>query len=113
MSVLRDYAAAVSQPTLPLSSLPHGPADLSRYDEVVDADGSLRPAWQSLAGLALALTPSELARVEGEITRFLADDGVTYVRPDSGAQPWQLDPVPLVVDAAVPARDDQPGRSTR
>lgn len=104
MSVLRDYAAAVSQPTLPLSSLPHGPADLSRYDEVVDADGSLRPAWQSLAGLALALTPSELARVEGEITRFLADDGVTYVRPDSGAQPWQLDPVPLVVDAAAWAR---------
>lgn len=104
MSVLRDYAAAVSQPTLPLASLPHGPADLSRYDEVVDADGGLRPAWQSLAGLALALTPAELSRVEGEITRFLADDGVTYVRPDTGAQPWQLDPVPLVVDAAGWAR---------
>ncbi|SDQ48398.1 circularly permuted type 2 ATP-grasp protein [Microbacterium sp. cf332] len=104
MSVLRDYAAAVSQPTLPLASLPGGLPDLSRYDEVVDADGGLRPAWQSLAGLALALTPAELARVEGEITRFLADDGVTYVRPDTGAQPWQLDPVPLVVDAASWAR---------
>lgn len=104
MSVLRDYAAAVSQPTLPLASLPAGSIDPARYDEVVDAEGGLRPAWQSLAGLALALTPAELSRVEGEITRFLADDGVTYVRPDTGAQPWQLDPVPLVVDAASWAR---------
>lgn len=100
MSVLRAYATAVSQPTLPLVA----PAEPVRYDEVVDAEGGLRPAWQSLAGLALALTPAELGRVEGEITRFLADDGVTYVRPDTGAQPWQLDPMPLVVDAAGWAR---------
>lgn len=104
MSVLRDYAAAVSQPTLPLASLPAGLDEPERYDEVVDPEGGLRPAWQSLAGLALALTPAELGRVEGEITRFLADDGVTYMRPDAGAAPWQLDPVPLVVDAAAWAR---------
>lgn len=102
MSVLRAYAATVSQPTLPLA-VP-GLPDQLRYDEVVGADGGLRPAWQSLAGLALALTPGELSRVEGEITRFLADDGVTYVRPDSGAQPWQLDAMPLVLDAASWAR---------
>ncbi|KAA9089465.1 circularly permuted type 2 ATP-grasp protein [Microbacterium radiodurans] len=105
MSVLRDYAAAVSQPTLPLEVPGAGVGNATaRYDEVVDRDGGLRPAWQSLAGLALALTPAELGRVEGEITRFLADDGVTYVRPDTGAQPWQLDPMPLVVDAASWAR---------
>lgn len=102
MSVLRAYAATVSQPTLPLA-VP-GIADQPRYDEVVGADGGLRPAWQQLAGLALALTPGELSRVDGEITRFLADDGVTYVRPDSGAQPWQLDAMPLVLDAASWAR---------
>ncbi|MFT3798055.1 circularly permuted type 2 ATP-grasp protein [Microbacterium sp.] len=102
MSVLRDYATAVSQPTLPLSVVP----DTGRYDEVVGADGALRPAWQSLASLALALTPEELDRVDGEITRFLADDGVSYLRPDSGAQPWQLDPMPLVIDAASWARLD-------
>ncbi|MEH3088265.1 MAG: circularly permuted type 2 ATP-grasp protein [Microbacterium arborescens] len=94
----------MSQPTLPSAFLSPGEPDPARYDEVVDAEGGLRPAWQSLAGLALALTPAELGRVEGEITRFLADDGVTYVRPDTGAQPWQLDPVPLVVDAAAWAR---------
>ncbi|MDD7963047.1 circularly permuted type 2 ATP-grasp protein [Microbacterium thalli] len=94
----------MSQPTLPLASLPAGLDEPERYDEVVDAEGGLRPAWQSLAGLALALTPAELGRVEGEITRFLADDGVTYMHPDAGAAPWQLDPVPLVVDAAAWAR---------
>lgn len=94
MSVLRDYAATVAQPTLPFAR------DAARYDEVVDADGSLRPGWKALAAPALELTPTTLARVEGEITRFLADDGVSYVRRDTGGQPWQLDPFPLVIDAA-------------
>ncbi|MGB4776758.1 circularly permuted type 2 ATP-grasp protein [Microbacterium sp.] len=97
MSVLRDYASAVSQPTLPF-----GASDdlTARYDEVIDAEGSLRPAWKALAAQALALTPMELDRVSGEIARFLADDGVSYLRPGSGAVPWQLDPMPLVIDAA-------------
>ncbi len=101
MTVLRDYAAAMTRPTLSLDS----PAD-PRYDEVVAPDGALRPAWKGLAEIALSLTPDELHRVDGEITRFLADDGVSYLRPDTGAQPWQLDPVPLVIDAAGWARLD-------
>ncbi|MCK6079809.1 circularly permuted type 2 ATP-grasp protein [Microbacterium sp. EYE_5] len=98
MSVLRDYAAAVSQPTLPFASTS------ARYDEVVDADGTLRPAWQALASLALGLTRDELDRVDGEISRFLADDGVSYARAGSELQPWQLDPMPFVMDAAGWAR---------
>ncbi|MET0297018.1 MAG: circularly permuted type 2 ATP-grasp protein, partial [Microbacterium sp.] len=106
MTVLRDYAATVSGATLPLvvpSGLEHGLAlaSLARYDEVVAPDGGLRPAWKAMAAVALALTPEELHRVEGEITRFLADDGVTYVNPASGPQPWQLDPMPLVIDSAT------------
>ncbi|MCR2813889.1 circularly permuted type 2 ATP-grasp protein [Microbacterium sp. zg.Y1084] len=105
MSVLRDYATTVTQPTLPFAVPSRdGRDDMTRYDEVVAPDGGLRPAWKSMADLALALTPDELRRVEGEITRFLADDGVTYVRPDGGAQPWQLDPMPLVIDAPEWAR---------
>ncbi len=97
MSVLRDYATAVSQPTLPLSTA----LEPARYDEVVDADGALRAPWQALAGLALGLTGDELSRVAGEISRFLADDGVSYLRPGAVAEPWQLDPIPLVIDAAT------------
>ena len=100
MSVLRDYAAAVSQPTLSFETTD---AD-APYDEVVEADGSLRPAWRTMASLALGLTPDELRRVDGEIMRFLADEGVTYVNHGTGSQPWQLDPVPLVLDAASWAR---------
>lgn len=99
MSVLREYAAAVSQPTLPLTGTT-GALDVTRYDEVVEADGAFRPGWKSLAAHALALTSDDLHRVDGEITRFLADDGVSYVRPEVGAQPWQLDPMPLVLDPA-------------
>ncbi len=91
MTVLRDYAAAVTDVT-------------ARFDEVIAPDGGLRPAWKALASAALALTGEELQRVEGEIRRFLADDGVSYVTPDGRSQPWQLDPVPLVIDAGTWSR---------
>lgn len=93
MTVLRDYAATVGQPLLD--------DEPTRYDEVVGPDGSLRPAWKGLAEVAVGLTPADLDRVHGDITRFLADDGVTYARPGERAGPWRLDPVPLVIDAAT------------
>lgn len=111
MTVLRDYATAVTQATLPLLA-PTGPAGelplgaVTRFDEVIAPDGGLRPAWKAMASAALSLTPEELHRVDGEITRFLADDGVSYVSPTAGSQPWQLDPVPLVIDAATWSRLD-------
>jgi uncharacterized circularly permuted ATP-grasp superfamily protein len=92
MTVLRDYAAAITQPTL---------GDSARYDEVVAPDGSLRSAWKGLAEVAVGLTEADLRRVHGEIGRFLSDDGVTYARPGRGHSRWRLDPVPLVIDAAA------------
>ncbi len=92
MTALRDYSAAVTQPTLTSES--------SRYDEVVAPDGSLRPAWKGLAESAISLTETDLQRVSGDIERFLADDGVTYTPPEEPSGPWRLDPLPLVIDAA-------------
>lgn len=89
MTVLGDYAAAVTQPTLDDSP--------GRYDEVVDADGGLRPAWRSLASTALQITESELRRVHRDIDRMLGDDGVTYRRPGARRSRWVLDPLPLVL----------------
>lgn len=94
MSLLRDYAASIAQPTLPLTG------NGVRFDEVVGADGALRPAWKGMASIAVELTSAELGRIDAEITTLLADDGATYGNPD-GAQPWQLDPMPLVLDAAT------------
>ncbi len=99
MSLLRDYAAALAQPTLPLSN---GPG--ARFDEVVGPDGALRPAWKGMAAIAVDLTHAEVERIDGEITTLLADDGATYGNPEAGSQPWQLDPMPLVLDAATWAR---------
>ncbi len=92
MTVLQDYSAAVTQPTLT--------GDVTRYDEVVAPDGSLRTAWKGLAETAVQLTRDDLARVSGDIERMLADDGVTYTPPEQKAGPWRLDPIPLVIDAA-------------
>ncbi|MFT4220168.1 MAG: circularly permuted type 2 ATP-grasp protein [Microbacterium sp.] len=99
MSLLRDYADAVTRPPLVVTD------DVApRYDEVVAPDGAFRTAWKGVASVALGLTPDELRRLDGEITRFLADDGVSYVRSDTGPQAWQLDPVPLIIDAATWSR---------
>lgn len=98
MTVLRDYAAGFAQPTLPFGAGVFG-AGGARFDEVIAPDGTLRPAWKGMAEAAFGLTPDELRRVDGEIVRFLADDGVTYVPPGSDPVAWRLDPVPLVIDA--------------
>ncbi len=94
MTVLRDYAAGLVQPVLGES------ADHRRYDEVVGPDGSLRAAWRTLGAVAGGWGEQDLRQVDRDITRLLADDGVTYSRPGGAPTPWRLDPVPLVIDAA-------------
>ncbi|AWB92790.1 circularly permuted type 2 ATP-grasp protein [Aeromicrobium chenweiae] len=92
MTALRDYSAAVTQPMLT--------GGQPRYDEVVAPDGTLRPSWRPLAESAVQLTETDLRRVGGDIERFLANDGVTYTPPEQDPEPWRLDPVPLIVEAA-------------
>ncbi len=91
MSLLRDYAAGVTQPTLG--------GEIARFDEVVGADGSLRTPWKALAEVAVDLSAEDLRRLDHDITRALSDDGVTYSRPGERRNPWRLDPMPLVLDA--------------
>jgi len=93
MTVLRDYVAAVSQPTFADAEAP------LRYDEVAGPDGLLRPAWRALAAEADVLSDEHLRRVVGEIERFLSDDGVTYTPPGGVPGPWRLDPMPFVLTA--------------
>jgi len=90
--VLKEYVAALTQPTLG--------SEATRYDEVVAPDGVLRAPWKRLAAVASGIGASDLHRVDEQIVRFLADDGVTYSRPGERPTAWRLDPVPLVVDGA-------------
>jgi uncharacterized circularly permuted ATP-grasp superfamily protein/uncharacterized alpha-E superfamily protein len=92
VTVLRDYASSLSQPLLV--------DEPARYDEVVGPDGALRPAWKGIAETVVRITAGDLRRADGDILAMLADDGVTYARPGEGPGPWQLDPMPLLIDAA-------------
>lgn len=92
MPVLKEYAAALTQPMLG--------GGTTRYDEVVGPDGLLRPAWKRLAAVVSGIDAGDLRRVDEQIVRLLADNGVSYSRPGERATAWRLDPVPLVVDAA-------------
>ncbi|GAA3547403.1 hypothetical protein AFL01nite_22300 [Aeromicrobium flavum] len=91
MTVLRDYAASVTQPSLGQSA--------ALFDEVASPDGTLRTAWKRLAAEAVDLTLPELNRVGGEITRLLGDEAVVYTPPGGEQRSWRLDPVPLVIAA--------------
>lgn len=95
LPLLQEYAVGLSQPTLTGEG-----GGAAAYDEVVLPDGSLRPAWKGLAEVAVRLTEGDLRRVDGEIRRFLGNDGVTYGRVDDEPGPWHLDALPLVLDAA-------------
>ncbi len=100
MTALRAYAARVNQPTLTPDG-PSGTVLAGTYDEVIAPDGTLRPGWAGIAENAVQLTDEELRRVRGDVERFLADDGVTYTpaRDGSDAEPWRLDPFPLILSA--------------
>jgi uncharacterized circularly permuted ATP-grasp superfamily protein/uncharacterized alpha-E superfamily protein len=72
------------------------------YDEMVAADGAVRPHWAPLAEALDAMGPAELARRQLEVVRLLEEDGVTY-HPQSSAlyrdDRWGLDPVPVLLSS--------------
>src|SRR4051812_7498100 len=77
-------------------------ADVTRYDELLAADGSMRAHWRPLvekmeeAGQDTVRRGVELAR------RLIVENGVTYnvyADPQGRDRPWQLDIVPLVMPA--------------
>src|SRR5262245_15859979 len=70
------------------------------YDEMVDAQGVVRPHWLKLiAGLA-RLAPGEIERRFAASDRFLRDSGVFYrvYEDNEGAErPWPLSHIPLMI----------------
>jgi uncharacterized circularly permuted ATP-grasp superfamily protein/uncharacterized alpha-E superfamily protein len=85
------------------------------YDEFVDPEGHVRPAWTELADTVAERGSAGLDRLRSVVHGLLDNDGITYtgVSPgvDAGADsalksqgpeqvPWTLDTLPLVVSAA-------------
>ncbi len=83
----------------------HGPLDgylppAGGFDEMIDANGDVRPHWSALSEGYQHLGLDELARRREEIRLLLEQDGVTYNVTGDEAQlrrPWMLDPIPLVL----------------
>ncbi|OSC22120.1 hypothetical protein B8W69_27085 [Mycobacterium vulneris] len=99
--LLAGYRAARAQEAL--FDLRHGPA--SGYDEFVDQDGNVRPAWAELADTIAERGRAGLDRLRSVVHDLIDNDGITYtdVKPGGRGQeprPWQLDTLPIVLSAA-------------
>src|SRR5580693_7378843 len=71
------------------------------YDEVLAADEELRPQWRKLGESLATMGHTDLARRWHDGRRLIHDNGITYniySDPQNNARPWQLDPIPLVMD---------------
>jgi len=71
------------------------------FDEMMDADGHVRPHWQGFLGQLSALSHDEINRRFGAADRYLRDSGVfyrVYEDPAGVERPWPLSHVPLLID---------------
>lgn len=82
--------------------LVHYSGSAQRYDELLDADGAVRPHWASFIE-QLGSSGADAVRRSVELARRLViENGVTYnvhADPDGRDRPWLLDPLPLLLSA--------------
>ncbi len=81
------------------------------YDELIDADGNVRPAWRELAEGIGERGRDGLDRLRTVVRGLVDNDGITYIQVDRHGQvvtdgdgtavpgPWHLDALPLVISA--------------
>jgi len=72
------------------------------YDEMVAAQGNLRPHWRPLIEPLEQMGEAGFARRWQEGRRVIRENGITYnvySDPQSNPRPWPLDPLPLVLDS--------------
>ncbi len=70
------------------------------HDELVSADGDVRPAWQDVSAFLADLSPEEWSRRWQLGQQAMREQGVTYnvyAGADGDPAAWRLDPVPLVI----------------
>ncbi|WP_108637239.1 circularly permuted type 2 ATP-grasp protein [Mycobacterium terramassiliense] len=102
--LLAGYRTARAQEAL--FDLRHGPG--IGYDEFVDGEGNVRPAWSELADAVADRGRAGLNRLRSVVESLVDNDGITYTEVDAGRdgahalepRPWRLDALPIVVSAA-------------
>ncbi|MDP9112194.1 MAG: circularly permuted type 2 ATP-grasp protein [Acidobacteriota bacterium] len=71
------------------------------YDEVLSGEDGVRGHWRKLTESLAAMGHDGLTRRWHEGRRLIHDNGITYNiygATQNHARPWQLDPIPLVMD---------------
>lgn len=77
------------------------PTEAGHYDELRDAEGALRPAWQGFVD-HLGAPLDDLQRRQALMARQIREDGITYnvYNAQGGpSRPWSLEVLPLIVEA--------------
>src|SRR5437763_4558054 len=75
---------------------------LNGFDEMVDGAGGLREHWQTFAQALANLGHEEFRHRWQEAKDLIRENGVTYNvygDPRGLDRPWQLDPLPVVIEA--------------
>lgn len=71
-----------------------------RWDEMAEADGALRPHWETFIDALSSLPGQEMQSRWEAAQRIIRENGVTYNvygDPKGLDRPWRLDPVPLLI----------------
>jgi len=71
------------------------------YDELFTSSGEPRPSWEKAVSMLRGLGQAELRRRWEQARQLLHEHGVSYDAygdPQGVARPWNLSPIPVVVD---------------
>src|SRR6202451_4458286 len=77
------------------------PGSPQRYDELLERDGSIRAHWRPLIEQRSSGGADTLRPCVDMTRRLIIENGVTYnvyADPQGRDRPWQLDPLPLLID---------------
>lgn len=76
------------------------PHSARRYDEMLSADGAVRPHWRQFFIHLDSVAPEEMHQRLDFVDRRIQENGVTYnvyADPNGADRPWALDPLPLII----------------
>lgn len=70
------------------------------FDELLDADGSVKPSWRPVFETFERMSPAERHALQDVANRLFSENGVTFVAQDdaeSTIRPWQFDLFPMLI----------------
>jgi len=78
------------------------PKSTGRFDEMLAAEGVVRPHWESFFTHLDGASPEQMRHRQAFVQRRIQENGVTYnvyADPKGTDRPWELDPLPLIIPA--------------